>query len=436
MKTKIIDLKDGAKLFYSPDLSIRGIHIDLGFRAGSINDPKGKLGVAHFCEHAFAGDFSTNKYSSEELVKRRHSFKSSNALTSAWNVRFYVQTTIEDIENAFDFLTHPFKNIVYSEENFNRSKKVIASEIQTVTSSKNDRIMSNLFHTEVAKDKNVKRLIASPAGTLETLDKITIKDIQNHAKNYFTLNNLSICVGGGIKLSLVKKLIEKYIYPNIPTSKVQGIEYDDIEGLSKPAYHFAKSVENNTTVVRLICPLETLQDKPTIEDRDLLGMTGSLLGEKSFNFFRTQKNLCYGCWVGVGDDYKVLNGTLNITCADENVEKVLEAAAEFIQNSSEDVNKDDFDTHKKRALSGFNFQARSLGEMTMSTLNYYKNYNLQYSKKLLKRKEKSIRNVKYEEVNDLTKRIFKNKPHLIIISNDEKWKKFDYEKYCKKLMKK
>lgn len=436
MKTKIIELKDGAKLFYTPDKSIRGIHIDLGFRAGSINDPKGKLGVAHFCEHAFAGDFSTDKFTSEELVKRRHNFNYANASTNPWYVRFYAATTLADIETAFDFLTHPYKHILYNEENFERSKKVIASEIQTVTSTKNNRIINKIFNTEIAKDKNLHRLIASPAGTLESLDNITIKDLQNHVKNYFTLNNLTISVGGGIKLSLVKKLIEKYIYPNIPTSNHQGLDYYDIVGLNKPSYHFDKSVEKNTAVVRFIFPAEDLGHKVTLEERDLYRLTSTVMSEKAFNFFRTQKNLCYGCGASVGEEYRILDAIVDIKCSDDNIKKVLDAAVEFIQNSDEDVEEKAFETHKKRALAGFNFQARSLMDITLAPYDYYHNYEVQYGPKLIKRKEKSLKNVKYEDVNALSKRILLNKPHLTILSNDEKWKKFDYEKYCKKLMKK
>ena len=52
MKSSIIPLQHNAKLYVCTNKQVKGIFVDINFNAGSINDPKGKQGLAHFCEHA------------------------------------------------------------------------------------------------------------------------------------------------------------------------------------------------------------------------------------------------------------------------------------------------------------------------------------------------------------------------------------------------
>ena len=52
MKTKILNLKNNVKLIHTYTKDVNGVEMEFTFKAGSLNDPKGKEGLAHFCEHA------------------------------------------------------------------------------------------------------------------------------------------------------------------------------------------------------------------------------------------------------------------------------------------------------------------------------------------------------------------------------------------------
>ena len=102
MKTQIINLKGGAKLLFNRQTEINGICLEFTFKAGSLNDPMGKLGVAHFCEHALC-DFANAKMTKKERSSYSRKFQYRNAYTSNSNMGFSIRTVDEDFEDAVDF---------------------------------------------------------------------------------------------------------------------------------------------------------------------------------------------------------------------------------------------------------------------------------------------------------------------------------------------
>ena len=70
MKTNIVKLKGGATLLHTRVKGVTGIYAEFSFKAGSATDPKGKLGVAHFAEHALC-EFSTTRFTTEQIQKYR-----------------------------------------------------------------------------------------------------------------------------------------------------------------------------------------------------------------------------------------------------------------------------------------------------------------------------------------------------------------------------
>lgn len=61
MKTKLIKLNNGGKLLYYPRRTNRATMITLAFKAGYLNEPYSKKGLAHFCEHAVMSFSTTTK---------------------------------------------------------------------------------------------------------------------------------------------------------------------------------------------------------------------------------------------------------------------------------------------------------------------------------------------------------------------------------------
>ena len=65
MRYKVFQTKEGIRVVSEYCKDIKGIIFQLNFYAGALNDPKGKAGLAHFCEHALMS-FSTKNHTRKE----------------------------------------------------------------------------------------------------------------------------------------------------------------------------------------------------------------------------------------------------------------------------------------------------------------------------------------------------------------------------------
>ena len=117
MNTKLINLKDGGKFLYSPRKNAKAISVVFYFKAGAINDPSNKKGLAHFCEHAVFS-FSTNRLDREQRLKIKQNL-TINGATSLNRMIFYGVCVQEELEQMVDFFVDAFCNSVTAEKIFN-----------------------------------------------------------------------------------------------------------------------------------------------------------------------------------------------------------------------------------------------------------------------------------------------------------------------------
>ena len=227
MKTEIINLKGGAKLLFNRQTDVNGIAIRFNFMAGALNDPIGKLGVAHFCEHALCS-FSNAKMTSEERKTEKKTFVYRNAFTSSKTMGFLLSVTEEDFERGIDFVTESFKSIKFLKDEFENEKKIILDEVKTRLQI-NNRLISPVINTKICKDEFYNKMHDFPAGTVETVSKISIEDLQEFIKKYITTNNLVVTISGNIKKSKVVSIINKYVEKNLSESKFNGYDKKEID---------------------------------------------------------------------------------------------------------------------------------------------------------------------------------------------------------------
>lgn len=125
MKTKVLNLKNNIRLIYTYVKDVNGVDVQLCFKAGALNDPKGKSGLAHFCEHALSSAFSTEKHSRNERRYLKNKYSYSNASTSASYVKFFLQVAHDKFEEAFDLMTETFYSLKYIPDEFESERKII-----------------------------------------------------------------------------------------------------------------------------------------------------------------------------------------------------------------------------------------------------------------------------------------------------------------------
>jgi len=429
LKTKLIDYKNGLKVLFNKQKDVQGLSVWFYFKAGSINDPKGKLGVAHFCEHAFCS-FPNDKMTRTERFDKMNQFEYFNAMTGPYDLIFSVRTTDKKLEEAFDFITEPFCSIKLTKKEFEIEQKIIRDEISTIKKL-NNSLMYQIFATEIIKNEKTKNLIGSSAGTLETFNKITLKDLQKFAKEYLTLNNLTLVIVGNTSFSKVKKLVKKYIESRIKTSEKCGYELKEAQ-INKPSLHFRKAVEDGKAY---ICLTYHLKQLPFIykkyREEYIAKFISPVLNEMTFNYFRLNQNLCYSSHAYVYNADGWLTFELAIPCGEENLQPIIDKYQEYLKQMPENLPKDLFEKHKEKIVNEYNFDFMNLDKILSKSLYHYEKQRKLYSNKLKKEEKKILESISYEEANSIYTTLFKNKPHLSIISNNEKYKDFDYESFIK-----
>lgn len=112
----------------------------LRVNTGSLKDPKGVNGLAHFCEHMlFLG---TEKYPEENHYKKflmSHG-GSSNAATSEDYTYYYFELKNEAFPTAVDIFSQFFKNPLFTESATDREMNAVDSEFKKNLSNEARRL--------------------------------------------------------------------------------------------------------------------------------------------------------------------------------------------------------------------------------------------------------------------------------------------------------
>lgn len=427
MKTRLVNFKSGAKLLFNRQTEINGISVVFSFNAGAINDPADKLGVAHFCEHVLYG-FPNAKMTRQQKFDYAHQFQYSNAFTSPRDIRFVIRTIDNKLEDAFDFLTESFVSTKFSQEEFEIEQKIIRDEIATRKKS-NQTLIYRVYNTEILNNDKTKYLTHSPAGNLETFNRITLNDIQEFIGDYLTLNNLTIIIVGNTTLTKVKHLIKKYVEPRLSISNKQCYMLQNPE-IHEASYHFRKADEEGKAIFNVFYPLKKLPFRYERYRETFVGeFVSAVLNELTFNFYRIEKNLCYGCSAGIYNSDDWLTHEFNIPCGEENLQAIIDLHEEYMINLPTELPREMFDKHRERKLNNFDFDFMTLDRYSNICLSYFENRNELYNTKIKRKVKDFYESITYEECNEMYQTLFKGKPHITIVSNDEKYKDYKYEDF-------
>ena len=422
METKLFNLKGGAKLLFTNVDAVEGVSINYSFQAGALNDPINKLGLAHFCEHALCS-FPTAKETREERWSHARKFNYRNAFTSINNIGFLMDVVDEDFEEAIDFMTEPFASLKITKKEFDKEYNVIKDEIKTRIKLNNSQVYI-LDRTEIVKDEYYNRLVTSPAGTVESLANITMDDLKKFISSYLTLNNLTIAISGKIDEKTVVSVVEKYI-ERIPVSNLYGYDAHDQE-INSPCLHYAYPDEKDKAVFKADYFMEQVPFSHEKPDKFFTAkIISRIVNEQAFQFFREENELCYSCQSYCFVYFDQLTCGVKVACQEENISKVIEKYGEFIEKMDTELDKDIFEKQKRRFINSINFGHIDLSSICNWALDVYYEEENMYGDTYNKDYKEKMKNVTYDQANDLYKKLFTNAPHITIISKDEKYKNFD-----------
>ena len=155
--------------------------------AGSIFESVHEKGITHFIEHLI---FKGSKYNKcmKNLTNRLNSNGMSiNAYTNNYNTVFHITTPIKFIKKATDTLIQMVFNPLFRDIDVDTERKVVINELLQRMNTP-EKYASILENQKIFSESNP--LHHPVIGYIETLNKLTVSDIQNYYDKYYNPTNM------------------------------------------------------------------------------------------------------------------------------------------------------------------------------------------------------------------------------------------------------
>jgi insulysin len=177
-------------------------------------------GSAHFLEHLlFMGSKKYPEHSEYHSFIQTHG-GNDNAYTSSDITNYYIEIPSKFLEKGIDMLSWFFRDPLLQE-------KYIKSEMEIIDSEHNKNILSDMWRVHDIFKKFLKenqKFKKFGTGCIESLKDIQKEDILKFYNNYYTTDNMYICIVDTIDIKMMLKYV-KYFY-EIPekSSDVKNIK--------------------------------------------------------------------------------------------------------------------------------------------------------------------------------------------------------------------
>lgn len=201
---QIFTLTSGMQCAFLPTVSPVS-YCALSTLAGTIYEPAGYSGLAHFCEHMlFKGTEKRRAYHINNRLERLGG--EINAYTTKEELVLYSTVLKEDTPKALELMadlafhsTIPYKELI-------KERQVVMDEIRSYKDSPTDLIYDNFEELLFAGTP-----MATPIlGTPRTLRKVNSDIMLQYLRQRFRPQNMALSIVGHLTLLRAKELAEKY----------------------------------------------------------------------------------------------------------------------------------------------------------------------------------------------------------------------------------
>ena len=196
------------------DVNLESSYVTIAVNIGSYANPKEYNGLAHFLEHMlFLG---SHKYPKEDHYFSRLSKLGgySNAYTDTFQTVYYFNVFNNGLLEIFDIFSRFFIDPLFKEDCVQRELNAVNNE--HLKNINNDNwIYNNFLHSLANNSSSVNTFTT---GNLNTLQKPDIREqLLEFYKNYYTTNNISICIASSKPIQELKDIIDN-TFGNIKSS--------------------------------------------------------------------------------------------------------------------------------------------------------------------------------------------------------------------------
>jgi zinc protease len=233
-KNESVEKPDNAVLLPvadDPTISFR-----IWFKVGSQNDFQGKEGLALLTANMLT-DGGTKNNSYQQIVEKLYPMAASySAVVDKEMTVIYGRVHKDNIDKFYTLFTDAILKPAFKEEDFNRIKSNMLNYLEKeLRYSSDEELGKSALYNFIFSETSYGHITE---GTIEGIKSISIDDIKNFYKKYFTCSNFVIGIGGGYDNSLPGKLAQDLqSLPNSNVvqsekpkiSKIEGYEFQLIE---------------------------------------------------------------------------------------------------------------------------------------------------------------------------------------------------------------
>jgi zinc protease len=190
----------------------------LWFKVGSQNDPPGKEGLAALTA-AMLTEASTKSNSYEDILDRLFPIAGSYAASaSVEETVIFGRIHKDNLDQYYQLLMQAVMEPAFKQDDLDRLKSDAINYLEnTLRYSSDEELGKAVLYNTIFRGTPYGHL---PIGQIDSLRSITVEDVQNFHRKYYTRDNVIIGMGGGYDQRLLEKISTDLAA--LPAGKPQG----------------------------------------------------------------------------------------------------------------------------------------------------------------------------------------------------------------------
>ncbi|NOY38748.1 MAG: insulinase family protein [Nitrospirae bacterium] len=381
---------------------VRSVCLGIWVKVGSRYETKQKNGISHFLEHMlFKG---TKRRSQKEIAVEIDSLGGDlNAYTSKETTTFYIKLLDDYLEKGTDLLMDIFLHSRLPEDEIEKEKGIVIEEIKMVEDTPDDYI-HDLFSEYVWNREGIGLGIL---GTKKTVRSFTKKDLAEHIKKYYTINNIVISCAGNIEHEEVLKGLNRSI--GTISNSSQPHTY------SKPKFHHGTNVVTKECAeVHLCIGAEGIaQGSPERYAMLLLNtVIGAGVSSRLFQEIREQRGLAYSVYSFTSSYHDSGLFGVYVGTGRKKYQQVIDIIRNELVTFKDTVSEDELMRAKKQLKGNLVLALES----TSGRMNNLARQEIYYGKYISPSEiMKAIDGVRFSEVRELSDRLFSDRKFALTV---------------------
>ncbi len=218
-------LPNGMKVYFSLDRTTPNVSVQVWYRVGAKDDPRGRSGFAHLFEHLM---FKSTRDMPAEFMDRLTEDVGGSNNASTWDdlTNYYEIVPANHLERVLWAESERLSGLVIDEANFLSERDVVKEELrQSVLADPYGRLFSIYVPAQAFSAHPYSR---SAIGSIEDLDAATLDDVRNFHATYYRPDNAALIVVGNFDEAQLNAWVDKYFgaiaRPSNPIPRVTAVE--------------------------------------------------------------------------------------------------------------------------------------------------------------------------------------------------------------------